>query len=334
MPSIETNGLTKRFGDVVAVEDLDLTIEEGEIFGFLGPNGAGKSTTINMLLDFIRPTEGSAEVFGMDAQRQPEAIRERIGVLPEGYGFDDYLTGREYLEWTIESRGADDDPDELLDLVGILDDADRKAKGYSKGMQQRLAFGMALVDDPDLLILDEPSTGLDPNGIQQMRSLVRDRAENGTTVFFSSHILSEVEAVCDRVGVMNEGRLTALDTIENLRENAGGRSSIELACASPPSVDGLGDIDGVATVDVDGARLTAQCTDPAAKVDVVRHVDDRADVVDILAENTSLEELFNQYTGGGRDGPGTADGSGADFGSDSGSGSGSGSGSDSQEASA
>jgi len=329
MPSIETNGLTKRFGDVVAVEDLDLTIEEGEIFGFLGPNGAGKSTTINMLLDFIRPTEGSAELFGMDAQRRPEAIRERIGVLPEGYGFDDYLTGREYMEWTIESRGADDDPDELLDMVGISDDADRKAKGYSKGMQQRLAFGMALVDDPDLLILDEPSTGLDPNGIQQMRSLVRDRADDGTTVFFSSHILSEVEAVCDRVGVMNEGRLTALDTIENLRENAGGHSSIELACATPPSVDGLGDIEGVATVSVDGARLTAQCTDPAAKVDVVRRVDDRADVVDILAENTSLEELFNEYTGGGRDGDGTAPLAG-DSGGDSGSTSG---GSDSQEAS-
>jgi len=332
MPSIETNGLTKRFGDVVAVEDLDLTIEEGEIFGFLGPNGAGKSTTINMLLDFIRPTEGSAEVFGMDAQRQPEAIRERIGVLPEGYGFDDYLTGREYLEWTIESRGADDDPDELLDMVGILDDADRKATGYSKGMQQRLAFGMALVDDPDLLILDEPSTGLDPNGIQKMRSLVHERAEDGTTVFFSSHILSEVEAVCDRVGVMNEGRLTALDTIEGLRENAGGRGSIELQCATPPSVDGVRDLDGVAEVSVDGARLTAHCSDPAAKVDVVRHVDDRADVVDILAENTSLEELFNQYTGGGRDGDGTA--LAGDSGTKSGSGSGSGGGSDSQEASA
>jgi ABC-2 type transport system ATP-binding protein len=301
MPSIETHGLTKRFGDVVAVDDLDLTIEEGEIFGFLGPNGAGKSTTINMLLDFIRPTEGSAEVFGMDAQRHPDRIRERIGVLPEGYGFDDYLTGREYLEWVIESRGADDDPDEILDTVGILGDADRKAAGYSKGMQQRLAFGMALVDDPDLLILDEPSTGLDPNGIQQLRSVVRDRADAGTTVFFSSHILSEVEAVCDRVGVMNEGRLTALDTIEGLRENAGGRGTVELACASPPAVDGVTGIDGVAEVSVDGTRLTAQCSDPAAKVDVVRHVDDRVDVVDILAENTSLEELFNQYTGGGRD---------------------------------
>jgi ABC-2 type transport system ATP-binding protein len=305
MPSIRTNGLTKRFGEsVVAVDDLDLTIEDGEIFGFLGPNGAGKSTTINMLLDFIRPTEGSAQVFGMDAREETAAIRDRIGVLPEGYGFDDYLTGREYMEWAVETKDAADDPEELLDLVGIADDADRVADGYSKGMQQRLAFGMALADDPDLLILDEPSTGLDPNGIQHMRSVIRDRADSGTTVFFSSHILSEVEAVCDRVGVMNEGRLVAMDSIEGLRESASGRASIELTCVEAPSVDGVADIDGVAEVNVAGAKLTATCTDPKAKVEVVKRVDRRTEVVDILADNTSLEELFNQFTGGGRDGDG------------------------------
>jgi ABC-2 type transport system ATP-binding protein len=302
MTAIRTEGLTKVFGDdVLAVDDLDLAIEEGEIFGFLGPNGAGQSTTINLLLDFIRPTEGSARVFGMDARAEAAAIRDRIGVLPEGYGFDDYLTGREYMEWAIETKGADDDPEELLDTVGILGEADRTAAGYSKGMQQRLAFGMALADDPDLLILDEPSTGMDPNGIQHMRSVVRERAEAGTTVFFSSHILSEVEAVCDRVGVMNEGRLVAMDTIEGLREGAGGQSTITLECAEPPRVDGIEGIDGVATVSVEGRALTAHCTDPAAKVDVVRRIDDRAEIVDILADNTSLEELFNEYTGGGRD---------------------------------
>jgi ABC-2 type transport system ATP-binding protein len=216
-----------------------------------------------MLLDFIRPTGGSAQVFGMDAGAESAAIRDRIGVLPEGYGFDDYLTGREYVEWAIETKGAD--------------------------------------DDPDLLILDEPSTGMDPNGIQHMRSVIRDRADRGTTVFFSSHILSEVEAVCDRVGVMNEGRLVAMDTIEGLREGASGRATITLECAAPPRADGFDDIDGVATVSVEGRARTAQCTDPAAKVDVVRRLDGRAEIVDILAENTSLEELFNQYTGGGRD---------------------------------
>jgi ABC-2 type transport system ATP-binding protein len=303
MPSIQTDGLTKRFGeDVVAVDDLDLSIERGEIFGFLGPNGAGKSTTINLLLDFIRPTAGSARVFGLDAQREAAAIRDRIGVLPEGYGFDDYLTGREYVEWAVETKGAGDDPAELLDVVGVLDEANRKATGYSKGMQQRLAFGMALAGDPDLLILDEPSTGLDPNGMQQIRSVIRDRAADGTTVFFSSHILSEVEAVCDRVGVMNEGRLVALDSIETLRERAGGRSAIELECASVPAADSVADVEGVADASVEGRTLTVQCTDPAAKAVVVKRVDERVGVVDIFSDRLSLEELFNQYTGGGRDG--------------------------------
>ncbi|MFB6250847.1 MAG: ABC transporter ATP-binding protein [Halobellus sp.] len=302
MPSIQTNGLTKEFGDVVAVEDLDLAIDEGEIFGFLGPNGAGKSTTINLLLDFIRPTAGSAQVFGMDAQREAEAIRERIGVLPEGYGFDDYLTGREYVEWAVETKDADADPDQILATVGLADEADRKAAGYSKGMQQRLAFGMALTDDPDLLVLDEPSTGLDPNGIQQLRSVIRDRADAGTTVFFSSHILSEVEAVCDRVGVMNEGRLVAMDTIDALRERASGHATIELDCVAPPDRDAVAGIDGVAEVEVTESTLVAHCTDPAAKVDVVRAVDERTEVVDVLADNTSLEALFNEFTEGGRDG--------------------------------
>ncbi|WP_049904604.1 ABC transporter ATP-binding protein [Natrialba asiatica] len=303
MPSIQTNGLTKQFGDdMVAVDDLNLSIEKGEIFGFLGPNGAGKSTTINMLLDFIRPTEGSAQVLGMDAQEETAAIRECIGVLPEGYEFDDHLTGREYIEWTIETKAADDDPDEILDTVGIRDDAARKASSYSTGMQQRLAFGMALINDPDLLILDEPSAGLDPNGIQRMRSLIRDRADNGTTVFFSSHLLSEVEAVCDRVGVMTEGQLVAMDTIKELRKKAGGRESIMLECATQPTRDAVDDLNAVSEVLIEGTTLTAYCADPAVKADIVRQVDDQADVVDISVDETSLEELFNQYTSGGRDG--------------------------------
>ena len=307
MADIQTSDLTKEFGeDVVAVDSLDLEIERGEIFGFLGPNGAGKSTTINLLLDFIRPTAGSAQIFGLDTQSNAPEIRDRIGVLPEGYGFDQYLTGREYMEWAIETKGADDDPEDLLETVGIRDVADRKASGHSKGMQQRLAFGMALADDPDLLVLDEPSTGMDPNGIQQMRSVIRDRADDGTTVFFSSHILSEVEAVCDRVGVMNEGRLVAMDTIAGLRQNATGQATITLECATPPAVDGVDSIDGVTSVTVEDTSLTATCSDPAAKPEVFRHVDERSAVVDVVADNTSLEELFNELTGGGRDGDASA----------------------------
>lgn len=301
MATIETTGLTKTFGDVHAVADLDLTVNEGEIFGFLGPNGAGKSTTINLLLDFIRPTSGRIEVLGIDAQEHPAAVRRRVGVLPEGFGFDDPLLGREYLDWAIESKGASDDPDELLELVGLADAADRMASEYSKGMQQRLAFAMALAGDPDLLILDEPSTGLDPNGIQNMREIVREQAAQGTTVFFSSHHLAEVEAVCDRVGVMNEGELVAVDTIDGLRESAGGPATITLDCATSPTDLGVADLDNVADVTVEDRTLTVTCTDPSAKVDVVTHVAERADVRDILSDTVSLEALFNDLTEGGRD---------------------------------
>ena len=301
MAAIEIEGLRKEFGaDTVAVDDVDLTVEEGEVFGFLGPNGAGKSTTINLLLDFIRPTDGRIEVFGTDVQENPLAVRERVGVLPEGYGFDPLL-GREYLEWAIETKDADDDPDELLDLVGLGDDADRYATEYSKGMQQRLAFAMALVDDPDLLVLDEPSTGLDPNGMTTMREVVRERAANGTTVFFSSHILSEVQSVCDRVGVMNDGRLVAVDSIEGLQANLGGRASITLECSVLPADHALGTVDGVVDVAVADDTVEVTCTGPGVKEDVVTHLAAQTSIDDIRSEAASLQSLFRELTEGGRD---------------------------------
>lgn len=304
MAAIQTNGLTKRYGEsILAVDDLDLTVEEGEIFGFLGPNGAGKSTTINMLLDFVRPTDGTATVLGYDAQDETGAIRERIGVLPEGATLYERLTAREHIEWVADTKDAAVDVDEILERVGILEDADRAAGGFSKGMAQRLGLGMALVGDPDLLLLDEPSSGLDPTGIQDMRELLRDEADSGTTVFFSSHILSEVEAVCDRVGIMNEGRLVALDSIENLQDEATGAVTIDVELATPvdPAVLDVGSISGVQRTDIDGDTVTTVCDDATVKVDVVRHLDDRATVTDILSTDTSLEELFNQYTGSAGD---------------------------------
>ena len=296
MPSIQLRGITKRFGDVVAVNNVDLTVHEGEVFGFLGPNGAGKSTTINLLLDFLRPTEGTIEVLGLDAQTNPADVRQRVGVLPEGYGFTDELVGREYVEWAVSTKNADDDPGQLLERVGLSDDADRHAYDYSKGMQQRLAFAMALVGDPELLILDEPSSGLDPNGMQDMRNLIRERAADGTTVFFSSHILSEVEAVCDRVGVMNDGQLVAVDTLEGLRDTMGGQATISLECATLPSELGVASLDHVVDVTVDGQTLTVTCDHPRAKANIVTHVARQTDVVDIYSEAISLQSLFTELT--------------------------------------
>ncbi|WP_128477510.1 ABC transporter ATP-binding protein [Halorussus pelagicus] len=299
MPAIRTENLTKRFGDdVVAVEDLNLTVEEGEVFGYLGPNGAGKSTTINVLLDYIRPSEGTVTVLGHDAQDESQRIHERIGILPEGFDLYDRLSGRKHIEFAVDSKDTDDDPSEILDRVGLEPEAaERKAGGYSTGMAQRLALGMALVGDPDLLILDEPSSGLDPNGARQMRELVREEADRGTTVFFSSHILGQVEAVCDRVGIMNGGRLVAEDTIEGLRESVGSGSTLELSVDRVPDDLHLDDIEAVSDVTVSETVIRVMVSDPNVKSKVINRVEEQgATVTDIATQQASLEDLFAAYT--------------------------------------
>ncbi|WP_049979887.1 ABC transporter ATP-binding protein [Halolamina rubra] len=300
MAAIELDGVTKRFGDVTAVEELDLTVPEGEVFGFLGPNGAGKSTTINVLLDFVRPTAGRVEVLGMDPQRESVAVRKRTGVLPEGFSTYDRLTGREHVEFAIESKGADADPDAVLERVGLAGDGDRKAGGYSKGMAQRLALGMALVGDPDLLILDEPSSGLDPAGAKEMRDIVREEAERGATVFFSSHVLGQVEAVCDSVGILRDGKLVARDSIEGLREAVGTGATLEIT-AEGVTDDDLGAVralDGVDAASTDGATVTVQC-DSEAKTAVIGALEDAGVAVeDFSTRESSLEDLFLAYTEG------------------------------------
>ena len=302
MTAIETTGLTKTYGELTAVDDLDLTIEDGEVFGFLGPNGAGKSTTINMLLDFARPTSGSATVLGYDAQNEADEISPRVGVLPEGFDIYPRLSGRRHIEFAIDTKDATNDPEAILERVGLsVEDAARPAGDYSKGMRQRLATGMALVGDPDLLIMDEPSSGLDPHGIREMQDLVRAEADRGTTVFFSSHILEHVEAVCDRIGVLNEGTLVAVDTIEGLRESIGGGATMELTLAD--AADGhLESVRGVAGVtDVTAAGQTLECSiaDPAAKATIVTALDAAgATIQDLRIDDVSLESLFTTLTNG------------------------------------
>ena len=308
MTAISLSGVTKRYGDVVAVRDLDLTVESGEIYGFLGPNGAGKSTTINMLLDFVRPTAGSVEVLSLDAQTEPTAVRKRIGVLPEGYDVYDRLTGRQHVAFAVESKGATTDPDAILERVGLDGDGDRKAGGYSKGMRQRLVLGMSLVGDPDLLILDEPSTGLDPEGAKEMREIVRSEADRGATVFFSSHVLGQVETVCDRVGIMRDGELVAEDSIDGLREavGTGERLLVTVDAASESDLEAVQALDGVDRAETDGGTVTVEC-EPSAKTAVVGALEDAGVTVkDFTTEDTSLEDLFLHYAGEERDEPAAA----------------------------
>ena len=305
MTAIELRGVTKEFADVTAVRDLDLTVEEGEVYGFLGPNGAGKSTTIDMVLDLVRPTEGTVRVLGQEVASDGVEIRHRTGVLPDGFAVYDRLSGRQHVEFAVKSKEADDDPDALLDRVGILGDADRKAGGYSKGMRQRLVLAMALVGDPDLLILDEPSSGLDPAGAKEMREIVQSEADRGATVFFSSHILEQVDAVCDRVGILRDGELVAEDSVESLREAVGGEETLEIAIGSgdaggtiEAAIDAVRDLDGVSRVDRDGGTLVVSCDDDA-KTRVIGALEDAGVVVkDFHTREASLEDLFLAYTEG------------------------------------
>ncbi|WP_436923557.1 ATP-binding cassette domain-containing protein [Halosimplex amylolyticum] len=302
MAAIETTALTKEYGDVRAVDGLSLTVEEGEIFGFLGPNGAGKSTTINVLLDYVRPTSGDVSVLGVDPQARPEVVRARLGVLPEGYALYDRLSARKHLRFAAKMEGVDTDPEAILDRVGIADEADRAVGGFSKGMTQRLALGMALVGEPDLLILDEPSSGLDPNGAREMREIVREERDRGATVFFSSHVMEQVEAVCDRVGIMNDGDLVAVDTVEGLRGRLGTGSTLVVTVDTVPDTSGVEAIDGVTGVSVRDDALRVSCTDPGVKAEVIERVGAAgATVRDIDVEEASLEDLFTEYTNAGAD---------------------------------
>ena len=210
MTAIATSSLTKCYGEVTAVRDLDLTVNRGEVFGFVGPNGAGKSTTISILVGLIRPSAGSATLLDMPVDENPRLIRQHVGVLPERCGLFDRLTGREHLAFAIDIHGDTDPPITYLRRVGLADAADRPTREYSTGMAQRLRLAMALVGNPQVLILDEPAAGLDPSGISRLRDIVLAERDRGVTVFFSSHNLADVGYVSDRVGFLIDGSLQAV----------------------------------------------------------------------------------------------------------------------------
>ncbi|MFB6111513.1 MAG: ABC transporter ATP-binding protein [Halobacteriaceae archaeon] len=302
MAAIRTTALRKDFGDVQAVADLDLTVESGEVFGFLGPNGAGKSTTINILLGFLRPSSGSVQVLGTDVTVDSLGVRRRTGLLPEGYEPYQNLTGREHVRSAIDTKGADDDPDVLLERVGLNPEAARRAAGgYSTGMQQRLALAIALVGDPELLILDEPSAGLDPDGVALLRDIVREESTRGATVFFSSHILEEVEKVCDRVAILDDGRLVAEDSIDGLRAELGAAATItvefEDGAVTDDGLAAVRSVGGVDDVTRANEKVTVDVARPSAKMPALQTLGEIGTAADVQVEDASLEALFEAYTG-------------------------------------
>ena len=219
---IEAEGLTKRYGSDIAVNQLTLQIREGEIFGFLGPNGAGKTTTLLMFLGLTEPTAGKVRVCGFDPTRDPLHVKEKVGYLPENVGFYDDMDARENLRFVARLNHIPDGVsapriDELLGMVGLFEEASKKVGTYSKGMRQRLGIAEVLVKEPSLIFLDEPTIGLDPDGTNRMLELIRSLSKvKKITVFFSSHLLEQVQRVSDRVGIMIKGGLVAVGPIEEL----------------------------------------------------------------------------------------------------------------------
>jgi ABC-2 type transport system ATP-binding protein len=240
--ALSIKGLSKSYRGiklqkVTALVGLDLEVASGEVFGFLGPNGAGKSTTIKSVMGLIRPTTGEVHVFGIPAT--DPASRCRIGYLPENPSFFDFMTAREYLTFVGSTYGMDrttlkNESERVLELLDLTQAADRPIHGYSKGMVQRLGIAQVLVHDPDMYILDEPMSGLDPIGRALVKDIIRDLKQRGKTVFFSTHITADVEAVCDRVGVIAKGVLEAVDTVDNILEKGVTGYIIRSGCPDGP----------------------------------------------------------------------------------------------------
>lgn len=298
---IQTKNLTKKYRGRPAVDHLDLEIEKGDIYGFLGPNGAGKTTTIRMLLGLIQPTEGSIRIFGRELQKDKLAILRRIGSLVEYPSYYGHLNAVDNLEAIRRILGAPKSRiDEVLEIVSLTSESRRAVKGYSLGMKQRLGIAASLLGNPDLLILDEPTNGLDPSGIHEIRELIKSMpAQYGITVLVSSHLLSEVEQMANRVGIIRDGRMVFQDTIHNLRQQAS--HDMELVVSEPDSALWLARDLGVAGTLRQGTLVFPGMQDKQVAVLVKQLVENGHDIYRVEQNKKSLEDIFMQVVGeGGR----------------------------------
>jgi ABC-2 type transport system ATP-binding protein len=289
---VVTKDLTKRYGERAAVDAVNLTVRRGEIYGFLGPNGAGKTTTLRMLLGLVRPTSGEARVLGY-APGSPDGLR-RIGALVEGPGFYPYLSGQENLRVLARYASLDDVAvAAALEQVDLSDRADDRYRSYSLGMKQRMGVAAALLGDPALLILDEPTNGLDPAGMADMRDLIRSLAGRGQTVMLSSHLLGEVEQICDRVGVISDGRLLVESSVADLRGHATLSVRAEPLATAAEVAERLVGPNRVSTVD--GALRLEIGLDRAPEL-VRALVHAEVDVHEVHPQERTLEDAFFALT--------------------------------------
>jgi ABC-2 type transport system ATP-binding protein len=286
-PVIAVAGLQKNYGHTRALRGLDLEVHAGEVFGFLGPNGAGKSTTIRVLLDLIRPTSGQATVLGLDPRRDGVALRRRLGYLEGDFAVDGRQSAKELLGYLGRLRGGVP-ASHISELADRLDlDLSPKIRTLSKGNRQKVALIQAFMHSPELLILDEPTSGLDPFLQQQFTQMAREVVSEGRTVFMSSHVMSEVQKVADRVGIIRDGVLVTVESVEHLRESSSRR--VEVIFAEPPAADAFGGVDGLSDVHVEGSVLRARLD---GRADALVKAISSHTVLSITAEEPDLEEVF------------------------------------------
>jgi ABC-2 type transport system ATP-binding protein len=294
VPAIETDRLTKRYGAGRGIEELSMTVEPGEVFGFLGSNGAGKTTTIRTLLDLLHPTSGSARILGLDSRADSTAIRARIGNLAGDFACDPRLRGHDVLDFCARARGIRDLRRARALATRFEAELDRPVGDLSTGNRQKIGLIQALFHDPELLVLDEPTTGLDPLMREELLTLIEEERERGRTVFLSSHELDEVQRVCDRVGVIRAGRLISVEKVADLRRRTYRR--VRIAFAEPVDAAEFAALPGVSGMEIsaeDGAlafRVEGEL-DPVVKA-AARHT-----VVDLEIEQPSLEEVFLAFYG-------------------------------------
>ena len=302
---VEVRGLRKAYGDLVAVDDVDLSVEAGDVFGYLGPNGAGKTTTLRMMLGLITPSAGSVRLFGRDPHVSVKAL-EGVAGFVEAPSFYPYLSGRTNLELlaALDGDGAKGRIEEALDTVGLSDRAKDRVGAYSHGMRQRLGIAGALLRAPRLLLLDEPATGLDPGGMRDMRDLIRDLSGQGMTVLLSSHLLGEVEDLCNRVAIVQRGGVAYQGSLADLRRQAGGgyllrTSDDELARRVATAQPGIGEIRAGA----EGGVTFGAESDEAVGALSLALAESGALIRELSPRHASLEDLFFRLTedGAGRE---------------------------------
>jgi ABC-2 type transport system ATP-binding protein len=296
-PAIETTGLTKYYGSNRGVVDVDLTVEPGQVFGFLGPNGAGKTTAMRMLLDFLRPTDGAARVLGLDCQADSLTIRSRTGYVGGDVSLYERLSGRELCVWLATLRGGAgvERIDALAERLGL--DLDRPIGDLSTGNRQKVALVQAFMHEPELLVLDEPTAGLDPLVQHTFQEMVAEVAAEGRTVFLSSHVLDEVERTCDRVGIIREGRLVAVEDMKTLRRRA--LREVTIRFAEPVDLGPLRELDQVDEVSVDGGLVHLRY---GGEADALVKLVARHRVLDFISAPADLEDIFFAFYSGADDG--------------------------------